>query len=306
MAERIGFIGVGLMGHGIVRNLLQKGFAVTVLGHRNRGPVEDLVKHGAKEARSAADLAAGSDIVFLCVTGSAEVEALVRGFNGVKASARSGLVIIDCSTSDPNSTLALEAELKPLGVALCDAPLGGTPANAEEGKLSVMVGCDAAVWPRIEPVLGAFTAKAARLGPTGDGHKMKLIMNFLAMGYASIFSEALALGQKVGLSPQTIDNALRGSRMDSGFYQTFFRWVLERDREAHKFTLRNAHKDMKYLAAMAEAAGIANPMGSAVKNYFALAEAAGRGEDYVPMLSDFVAGINGISLTSKVQSQAAE
>jgi len=306
MAERIGFIGVGLMGHGIVRNLLQKGFAVTVLGHRNRGPVEDLVKHGAKEARSAADLAAGSDIVFLCVTGSAEVEALVRESNGVKAGARSGLVIIDCSTSDPNSTLALEAELKPLGVALCDAPLGGTPANAEEGKLSVMVGCDAAVWPRIEPVLGAFTAKAARLGPTGDGHKMKLIMNFLAMGYASIFSEALALGQKVGLSPQTIDNALRGSRMDSGFYQTFFRWVLERDREAHKFTLRNAHKDMKYLAAMAEAAGIANPMGSAVKNYFALAEAAGRGEDYVPMLSDFVAGMNGVNLATKARSQAAE
>ena len=306
MAERIGFIGVGLMGHGIARNLLQKGFAVTVLGHRNRGPVEDLVKYGAKEARSAADLAAGADIVFLCVTGSAEVEALVRGSNGVKAGARSGLVIIDCSTSDPNSTLALEAELKPLGVALCDAPLGGTPANAEEGKLSVMVGCDAAVWPRIEPVLDAFTAKATRLGPTGDGHKMKLIMNFLAMGYASIFSEALTLGQKVGLSPQTIDNALRGSRMDSGFYQTFFRWVLERDREAHKFTLRNAHKDMKYLAAMAEAAGIANPMGSAVKNYFALAEAAGRGEDYVPMLSDFVAEMNGVSLAIKARSQAAE
>jgi 3-hydroxyisobutyrate dehydrogenase-like beta-hydroxyacid dehydrogenase len=121
-------------------------------------------------------------------------------------------------------------------------------------------------------------------------------MNFLAMGYASIFAEALALGQKVGLNPPVIDSALRGSRMDSGFYQTFFRWVLERDREAHKFTVSNAHKDMKYLASMAEAAGIANPVGSAVKNYFALAQAAGRGDDFVPMLADFVAALNGVTL----------
>jgi 3-hydroxyisobutyrate dehydrogenase-like beta-hydroxyacid dehydrogenase len=306
MTERVGFIGAGLMGHGIACNLLQKGYPLTVLGHRNRVPVEDLVGRGAKEAKSPAELVAGSDIAFLCVTGSSEVEALIRGPAGLKAAARSGLVIIDCSTSDPNSTLALEAELTPLGVALADAPLGGTPANAEEGKLSVMVGCDAALWPRIEPVFAAFTAKAVRLGPTGSGHKMKLIMNFLAMGYASIFSEALALGQKVGLSPQTIDSALRGSRMDSGFYQTFFRWVLERDREAHKFTLRNAHKDMKYLAGMAEAAGIAIPMGSAVKNYFALAEAGGRGEDYVPMLADFVAAMNGVALDVKASKQTAE
>jgi 3-hydroxyisobutyrate dehydrogenase-like beta-hydroxyacid dehydrogenase len=296
MTERVGFIGVGLMGHGIARNLLQKGHALTVLAHRNRGPVDDLVKHGAEEANSAAELAAASDIIILCVTGSTQVEALVRGPSGLKAGGRPGLVIIDCSTSDPNSTLSLEAELKPLGISFCDAPLGGTPENAHEGKLSVMVGCDASVWPRIEPLFATFAVKATRLGPTGDGHKIKLIMNFLAMGYASIFAEALALGQKVGLNPPVIDSALRGSRMDSGFYQTFFRWVLERDREAHKFTVSNAHKDMKYLASMAEAAGIANPVGSAVKNYFALAQAAGRGDDFVPMLADFVAALNGVTL----------
>jgi 3-hydroxyisobutyrate dehydrogenase-like beta-hydroxyacid dehydrogenase len=296
MTERIGFVGAGLMGHGIACNLLQKGHALRVLAHRNRGPVDDLIKHGAEEAKSAAELAAASDIIMLCVTGSTQVEALVRGPSGLKAGGRPGLVIIDCSTSDPNSTLSLEAELKPLGIAFCDAPLGGTPENAYEGKLSVMVGCDASLWSRIEPLFATFTVKATRLGPTGDGHKMKLIMNFLAMGYASIFAEALALGQKVGLSPQVIDSALRGSRMDSGFYQTFFRWVLERDREAHKFTVSNAHKDMKYLAAMAETAGIANPVGSAVKNYFALAQASGRGGDFVPMLSDFVAELNGVKL----------
>ena len=303
---RIGFVGLGLMGHGMAKNLLAKGFPLTVGVHRNRKAAEDVLAAGAKEAKTNADLANVSDVVILCVTGSPQVEAIVRGPQGLKAGARKGLIIVDCSTADPNSTLALAAELKSLGVAFCDAPLGGTPENAEEGKLSTMVGCDAELWPRLQPVLACFAAKAVRLGPAGDGHKMKLIMNFFAMGYASIYSEALALGQKVGLTPQTIDSVMRGSRLDCGFYQTFFRWVLERDREAHKFTLRNAHKDMKYLAAMAEAAGIANPMGSAVKNYFALAEAAGRGEDYVPMLSDFVAGMNGVSLAPKARSQAAE
>ncbi len=294
--ERIGFVGVGLMGHGMAKSLIEKGYGLTILGHRNRTPVEDLVKRGAKEAKSAEEIARQSDIVFLCVTGSTEVEAVVRGPQGLKAGAHKGMIVVDTSTSDPNSTLALAAELAPLGVAFCDAPLGGTPAQAQEGKLSTMVGCDETVWARLEPVLGGFAQKSVRVGVAGDGHKMKLMMNFLAMGYAAIYSEALALGAKSGLTPQKIDSVLRGSRMDCGFYQTFFSYVLDRNRDAHKFTLKNAAKDMNYLVAMAQAAGTANPVGSAVRNSYAAAVAAGRGEDYVPMLSDFVAEANGVVL----------
>lgn len=297
MNERIGFIGVGLMGHGMAGNLLVKGWPLTILGHRNRKPVEDLVARGATEVRSPKALAERSDIVFLCVTGSPEVEALVRGPNGLLGGAQRGSIVVDCSTSDPNSTIALASELSAKGVAYCDAPLGGTPAQAQEGKLSAMVGCDESVWPRLEPAILAWAAKAVRVGAPGDGHKMKLLMNFLSMGYAAIYSEALALAQKVGISPHTFDSGLRGSRMDCGFYQTFFSYVLERNRDAHKFTIGNAHKDMRYLAAMAEKAGVANPVGNAVKNYFALAEACGRAQDYVPMLSDFVAGLNGLTAT---------
>jgi 3-hydroxyisobutyrate dehydrogenase-like beta-hydroxyacid dehydrogenase len=295
--ERIGFIGVGMMGRGMAKNFVEKGHPLTILGHRNRQPVDDLVKRGAGEAKSAEEIARASDIVFLCVTGSAEVEALVRGPGGLKAGAHKGLIIVDTSTSDPNSTIALARELAPLGVALCDAPLGGTPAQAEEGKLSTMVGCDESVWARLEPVFAAFAQKSVRVGDVGDGHKMKLMMNFLSMGYAAIYSEALTLGARSGLTPQKIDSVMRGSRMDCGFYQTFFSYVLDRNRDAHKFTLRNAMKDMNYLASMALAAGTANPVGAAIRNYYAAAVAAGRGEDYVPMLSDFVAEQNGVKLT---------
>jgi 3-hydroxyisobutyrate dehydrogenase-like beta-hydroxyacid dehydrogenase len=305
MPARVGFIGVGLMGHGMATCLIAKGHALTVMGHRNRVPVDDLVGRGATEVKSAAQVAKNSNIVFLCVTGSTQVEALVRGPDGIAAGAHDGLTVIDCSTSDPNSTVALAAELKALGVSYADAPLGGTPAQAAEGKLSAMVGCDADVWPRIEPAIGAWAAKAARVGATGDGHKLKLLMNFLSMGYGALYAELLVVARKNGVTPQAVDAVMRGSRFDCGMYQTFFAWVLNGE-EQHKFTIANSHKDMRYLAAMAESQGVANPMGAAVKNYYALADAAGHGGDFVPALSDFVAALNGVELAARDKKQAAE
>jgi 3-hydroxyisobutyrate dehydrogenase-like beta-hydroxyacid dehydrogenase len=297
--ETVGFIGVGFMGHGMAKNLVEKGYGLTVMGHRNRAPVEDLVARGAKEAKTPKEVAANSTIVFLCVTGAKEVEGVVRGENGLAAGARPGLVIVDCSTTDPASTIALHDELKPKGITFIDAPLGGTPAHAEAGELSAMVGADEATYARVKPVIDTWAKTVVNVGPVGDGHKMKLLNNFLSMGYAALYAEALTLANKVGITPQRFDSVLRGSRMDCGFYQTFFKYVLERDRDAHKFTLRNALKDVKYLEGMANAAGVVNPMGNAVKNAFATAVNIGRGDDFVPMLSDVVAELNGTSLAPK-------
>ncbi|WEX11219.1 NAD(P)-dependent oxidoreductase [Chelativorans sp. AA-79] len=292
--ERIGFIGVGLMGHGMARNIVEKGWPLTVLAHRNRAPVEDLKSRGAAEAGSPRTLAEESDIVILCVTGSPQVEAVVSGPDGL-ASAGKPLLVCDCSTSDPSSTVRLAADLSAKDVTLIDAPLSRTPKDAEEGTLDVMVGGDPAAVERAWPVLEAFSQRIIRTGPVGTGHTMKLLNNFLAMGYAAIYAEALALGAKAGITPQVFDGVIRGGRMDCGFYQTFMQYVLERDRDAHKFALANGLKDMSYLAAFANAAGMANPVGAAVRNSFALAVGAGRGEDYVPMLSDIVAEMNGVA-----------
>lgn len=294
---RVGFIGVGFMGFGMAKNIVEKGYPLTILAHRNRKPVDDLLARGAREAKSAKEIAETCDMVFLCVTGSPQIEAIVRGKNGLKSGAHPGLIIIDCSTADPASTEALAAELAPLQVDFIDAPLGGTPAGALEGKLSAMIGASPEVFAKVEPVVATWAAKIDHIGKVGDGHKMKLINNFLSLGYGAIYAEALTLAQKSGLTPQTFDRVLRGSRMDCGFYQTFMKYVLERDRDAHQFTLANAAKDTRYLAAMADAACIANPIASAVKNSYASALASGKGDDFVPMLSDFIAGLNGTKLT---------
>jgi 3-hydroxyisobutyrate dehydrogenase-like beta-hydroxyacid dehydrogenase len=295
MKERIGFIGVGLMGHGMAKNIVEKGWPLTVLAHRKREAVDDLKSRGAREAGTPLAVAEASDIVLLCVTGSPQVEAIVTGPDGL-ASAGKPLVIVDCSTSEPASTRRLAAELAPRGVAFVDAPLSRTPKDAWEGTLDVMVGGDPQAVARARPILEAFAGRVVETGPIGTGHTMKLLNNFLSMGYAAIYSEALMIGAKAGLSPKVFDAVIRNGRMDCPFYQTFAKYVIERDRNAHRFTLVNALKDVSYLAGFAQALAVANPVGAAVRNSFAQAVATGHGEDYVPMLSDLVAEWNGASL----------
>jgi 3-hydroxyisobutyrate dehydrogenase-like beta-hydroxyacid dehydrogenase len=290
----IGFIGVGLMGHGMAKNIATKGFPLVVMGHRNREPVEHLVSLGAREAKTAREVAQASDIVHLCVTGSPQVEALVRGAHGLLAGARAGLVIVDCSTSNPVSTMALAEECRARGVTFVDAPLSRTPKEAEAGTLDTMVGADPDTFARIEPVLRCWAGNVVHLGPVGLGHKMKLINNFVAMGYAALFAEALAISRKAGLSIEQFHSVIGSGRMRSPFYDTFMQWSLHHDENAHRFTISNAHKDMRYLASMANEAGAVNSLQAQVKNSFAAMEAAGQGARFVPMLADFVAAQNGL------------
>ena len=290
----IGFIGVGLMGHGMAKNLVTKGHPLVVLGHRNREPVEHLKSLGAREAATPRELAAQCEIVHLCVTGSPQVEANMRGADGLLAGAKPGTVIVDCSTSNPVSTLALAEEAQARGVHFVDAPLSRTPKEAEAGTLDTMVGAPPAVFARLEPVLRCWAGNVVHLGPVGLGHKMKLINNFVAMGYAALFSEALAIARKSGLTVEQFHSVIGSGRMRSPFYDTFMQWTLAHDENAHRFTISNAHKDMRYLAAMANEAGAVNPLQADVKNMFAAMEAAGEGARFVPMLADFVARLNGL------------
>ncbi len=292
MAERVGFVGVGLMGHGMARNVLAKGHPLTVIAHRRREAVEALVAAGAVEARTLAELAERSDVLVLCLTGSPQVEEAVEG---LWPALREGMAVVDCSTSDPVSTDRLGERLRARGVAFVDAPLSRTPKDAWEGTLDVMVGGEDAAVARVEPVLRRFAGRIVRVGGPGTGHRMKLMNNFLSLGYGALYAEALALARKVGIGVDRFDAVVRDGRMDCGFYRTFMGYALEGNREAHRFTLSNAAKDLRYLEGMANAAGVPTLIASAVKNSYVEAVAAGGGgaEDYVPHLADFVARRSG-------------
>ena len=307
MAATIGFVGLGLMGHGIAKNIVEKGYPLTVIGHRNRAPIDDLVKRGAVEVTTPREVAERSDIVFLCVTGSREVEAIVRGDGGagaadsLKAGLKPGSIVVDCSTADPGSTVKLAADLLASGIHYADAPLGGTPVQASAGTLSAMVGASDETFARIKPVLETWAAKIVHVGPAGDGHRLKLLNNFLSLGYAAIYAEALALANRAGITSETLDSVIRGGRMDCGFYQTFMGYTIDGNREAHKFTIANALKDLTYLGSMAGEVQLVNSIGAAVRNSFALAyNTGGDGpQDYVPHLPEYIGRANGVDLTPK-------
>src|SRR4029453_11389817 len=154
--QRIGYIGVGLMGHGAAGNILKGGYPLTVMGHRNRAPVEDLVARGAREAATPAEVATQSDIVFLCLPSSVEVEDTLYRVDGVLAGAAKGLVIVDSTTADPRSTQRIGADLAKRGLRMIAARVGRTPKEAEAGKLSTFVGGDPATVQLVRPIIACY------------------------------------------------------------------------------------------------------------------------------------------------------
>lgn len=293
---RIGFIGLGFMGHGMAANILARGFPLTVMAHRKREAVDDLVGRGATEAASPAELAARSDVVILCVTGVPEVDALVRGEHGIAAGAEPGLIVIDCSTSDPTNLLALAAEYAPRGIRFVDSPLGRTPVEAWKGQLAVMVGADDALLARVRPVLEAFASTILPAGALGNGHKLKLINNFIALGQAALYAEALVLAHKAGLSTPAFDALIRASRMDCALFHTFMGWAMEGNKDSHRFSLQNCLKDTTYVQQFSAALGLPAPLAVAVRAVYVQAVEAGFGSANLPELPRPMAAAAGVEL----------
>ncbi|MBD3678763.1 MAG: NAD(P)-dependent oxidoreductase [Rhodobacteraceae bacterium] len=300
----IGFIGVGFMGHGMAKNIRLGGYDLWIKGNRNRTPVENLVSMGAKEAATAKEIAENCDIVHICLPNSDFVEEIIRGEDGILAGAREGLIVIDTTTADPSSTIALAADMAKQGVTMVDAPLGRTPKEAEEGMLDAMVGCDDATFAKVQPVIDCWAGTINHIGPVGSAHKMKLLMNFIGMSYGAIYSEALVMGAKVGIAPQKFREVMAPSRMGCGFFDTFMSYAVDRNRDAHKFTIANASKDVRYANNMASAAGVVGIMAAATKHYYTHVEAIGHGADYVPMVSDHIGRLNGIDMEEEVKKGA--
>jgi len=264
--KKIGFIGVGLMGHGMAKHLVEKGFATTILGHKNRAPVEDLVKLGAKEAKDVAGLVADADIIFLCVTGSPQVEDLVYRKDGILDSCRAGQIVVDTSTSLPVSTLKIAEDFKGKDVRFVDAPLARTPIEAEQGRLNTMVGADEKTFSEIEPALQAFCENIFHIGDVGAGHKIKLINNFAAIGQMALTAEALAACAKLGVDPKKYFELVSTGAANSGLFQMVAGKAVEGDFTGMKFGLANAQKDVRYYNLMAMEAGVAGAMAPAILN----------------------------------------
>jgi 3-hydroxyisobutyrate dehydrogenase-like beta-hydroxyacid dehydrogenase len=271
------------MGHGMAKNLLAKGHALALTVHRNRERVTDLLAAGATEASSAKALAAGSELVFLCVTGSPQVEACVLGADGLLAGAKPGLLIVDCSTSEPDSTARLREACKAAGATFVDAPLARTPVEAEAGRLNVMVGATQDVFECLQPVLQAFAENVIHVGGPGAGHTIKLLNNFIAQAICTATAEAFAVGKRAGADLQRLVDLISVGPVNSGLFQAMAK-TLHGDLAGLKFELDNARKDVRYYTHLAEGLAVPSLMGEAVHQSLTLASALGHGKKLVPSL----------------------
>lgn len=296
MAERVGFIGAGLMGHGMAKNIVEKGYPLTVLAHRNRDPIEDLLRRGASEAESPAELARTSDVVILCVPSSAQVERCVLGENGVLAGAREGLIVLDCTTAEPASTERVAEALGSRNVRFADAPLTRSPREAEAGRLNVLVGADAALLAEIRPLLETFAENIFHTGPVGSAHKLKLVNNFLAQGVAALIGEAVTTATKAGVDLQKLFEVVSAGGANSSVFQRMMPWVLESGDSGMVFTIENACKDLRYYTHLAETVGTTAFLGEAVHQSLTLAVAQGEGRSYTPAIARAIGRVNGVRI----------
>ncbi len=294
---RVGYIGVGLMGHGAAKNIFEKGhYPLTIMGHRNREPVDDLVRRGAAEGATPAEIASNADVVFLSLPSSVEVEATVYRDDGILAGAQPGMVLVDSTTGDPAVTKKIAADLSERGMHMVDAPHGRSPEQAEEGKLAAFVGGDPEVIARVLPVIECYADTIIVTGPIGSGLTLKLINNVITVGNAVLLAEAIATAATLGVDLRQLYDVMSATAANSNMLHLMMPWVLEGKDSQLKGPIRHGAKDMRYYAKLAESAPSIGVVTQAASQMMLLAEMRGYQDHYLPALPGILAELNGTEI----------
>jgi len=298
MAERIGYFGPGLMGRGIIKTLLTKGFPVTVFAHRDGLDLGELVRAGGKITRSLAEVAASSTVVLLTLPTSKEVEATVLGTPGLLGHLKEGSVVIVLSTSYPASTRMLAERLRARKIAMLDSPMTGRPAQARSGELNLMVGGDQAVFERCQPIFQAIAKNVFHVGPVSHGNIIKLMNNFLSqLGNAGV-AEILPLAAKCGVDLKSLYDVIRVSGGNSRAFEGAVPAIAKGDFTV-SFQLALAHKDVSYVSALGKEENIPLPMVNSLLTVLDLAKATGLGGENVTALVKMWEKIAGVEARSE-------
>jgi 3-hydroxyisobutyrate dehydrogenase-like beta-hydroxyacid dehydrogenase len=292
--KRVGLIGVGLMGHGIGKNILAKGYQLTVMAHRNRAPAEDLIARGAQERNNPQSLARDCDMVILCVTGTPQVEQIVYGEYGLLGAMREGLIIADCSTAEPDSTVKIAADVAAKGGHFVDTPMTRTPKEAEAGKLGLMTGGPVDVIARIRPVLDCFADTIVHAGAVGSAHQLKLINNFLSICHAAVAAEAITVAAKAGVDMKAMRDIVMAGGAASVMFGRLINVPLADDDSHAQFAIRNARKDLRYYTNMTERLPVTSFLAETAHQITVMADNMGYGDRFIPRLIDVLMSVNGV------------
>jgi 2-hydroxy-3-oxopropionate reductase len=286
VSERVGLIGLGVMGRPMALHLLSAGFALSV-HDLDPARVESVVAAGAASASSAAAVAEASDVVITMLPTPDAVEDVVLGLEGVLARARPGTLLVDMSTIAPALARRLAAASAERDVAFLDAPVSGGEAGAENGSLVIMVGGEEAVLQRALPVFEALGSQIVHVGPHGAGQIVKACNQVVvALTYAAV-SEALVLGSKSGVAPELILDVLSGGLAANKIMEVKRRSFVEHDFEPGG-PVDMTYKDLRIALGWADEAGVPLPFTALAQQLYGSLRATGRGGlDHAALLTVF-------------------
>jgi 2-hydroxy-3-oxopropionate reductase len=277
VAEKVGFIGLGIMGRPMAKNLMEAGYELVV---HNRSPekAEELAKEGnATAAGSPREVAEACDVVITMLPDSPDVEAVVAGEDGVLEGIRDGALLVDMSTISPVVTEELLEKIRERGASMLDAPVSGGDVGAIEGALSIMVGGSEEDFERARPLFDVMGKAATHVGPTGAGQVVKACNQIVVALTIEAVSEALVLGSRGGVAPEKLIEALSGGLAGSAVMEAKKEKFFSHDFEPG-FRIELHHKDLGIALAAGREYGVALPVTAIVDQMLEASMAKGRGD----------------------------
>jgi|TARA_B110000263_G_scaffold83835_1_gene73389 3-hydroxyisobutyrate dehydrogenase len=271
--EKIGFVGLGMMGLPMARNLVEDGYSVNVFD-LNEATVNSAKEFGASSSDSAADTASLSDIVITMVPDSEHVEAVIAGANGILEGLKPGSVVVDMSTIDPEMGKKMAKLIEAKGSNFIDAPVTGGVGGAEAGTLSILVGGNAEVFERALPVLNVLGGDVSHMGPVGSGHTTKIANQLIGVATLAGISEAFVLAKKSGLDMQTFFDAVKNGAGRSWALETLGPKILDGD-FAPGFMVKHMQKDLRLAGQLAADTGTALPTSTLIAQLYRSVQADG-------------------------------
>jgi 3-hydroxyisobutyrate dehydrogenase-like beta-hydroxyacid dehydrogenase len=285
----IGFIGLGVMGEPMCRNLRVRGGYRVVASDLDPEPLRRLAEHGVERGESPGSVVRGSDIVFASLPSGRVLEAVVRAKDGALDNVRAGQVFVDLGTSPVTLTRTLAAAFAERGARYLDAPVARTRQAAEAGTLSVMVGGDAATFREVEPIIACFASDITHCGAVGSGQVTKILNNMVLFETVAALSEAYAIARRAGLDPAMLfDTLAKGSADSFALRNHGMKAIIPQSFPLRAFSVEYAKKDLAYALELAADTGVDAEGARRVDRLFDRAIEQGLGDQYHPVVSRVV------------------
>jgi 3-hydroxyisobutyrate dehydrogenase/2-hydroxy-3-oxopropionate reductase len=295
---KLGFLGLGIMGYPMARNLMQAGHDVAVWSHTTAKAQELASSHGGRFAATPAEAARGAECVFLCVGDSSMSEQVILGENGVASGAAKDSVVVDASTVSPSSSRRIGSKLSESGIHFLDAPCTGSKPGAEGGNLTFMIGGDQSVYERVKPYFEPMGKKLFFCGGPGMGLHAKLTQNLILSNLLQAFNEGMVLASKAGVDPELMLEVLDNSAAKSGLISFKAPYVFRRDFSTN-FSVKWMHKDIGLMLESASELDVPLPLTGLTQQMFRAAIARGYGEDDICSTIKVLEEIAGVEVQKK-------